>query len=233
MLWLLLYLLPLNRIKSFTRQCIKLVTDSHYSQVTANPDTLQNLYGTPRNGHHGHHHNDHGTDGSSNVGVGSGNAASGNGLTGVSGQFAGGSGFQARSGVAGSSGADSSNSQSDQSLFGSSTSQQGNQAFVDQSGRIGSSSSGVSNFGFAGQPQFANAASSRQSGGSGPVLFGSVSGDGGAAFAGGFADGDITITRENTIDFFETITNVVYNSIPVTLTEFIKTTLTRPTVQVR
>ena len=42
----------------------------------------------------------------------------------------------------------------------------------------------------------------------------------------------ITITEVVTKDFFETVTNVIYNSIPVTLTDFVKTTLTSPVTSV-
>ena len=44
--------------------------------------------------------------------------------------------------------------------------------------------------------------------------------------------GEITITREATIDVFTTVTNIFYNSVPVTLSEFIKTTVTQPTLLV-
>jgi len=43
---------------------------------------------------------------------------------------------------------------------------------------------------------------------------------------------DVTLTEIVTRDLFETITNVYYNSVPVTLTEFIKTTIVKPTLLV-
>ena len=39
----------------------------------------------------------------------------------------------------------------------------------------------------------------------------------------------VTLTEESTIDFFTTLVNVFYNTVPVTLTEFVKTTVTAPT----
>ena len=42
----------------------------------------------------------------------------------------------------------------------------------------------------------------------------------------------VTITRETTIDTFTTITNLFYNSVPVTITEFIKVTVSSPTQEV-
>ena len=43
---------------------------------------------------------------------------------------------------------------------------------------------------------------------------------------------DSTLTLTLTKDIFETITNVMYNSIPVTLTNMVKTTLIRPVSEV-
>ena len=43
---------------------------------------------------------------------------------------------------------------------------------------------------------------------------------------------DVTITVETTVDEFTTLTGTYYNSVPVTLTQFIKTTVVRPTVEV-
>lgn len=57
----------------------------------------------------------------------------------------------------------------------------------------------------------------------------------GANFNGGFGSDrqkGITITRFETEDVFTTVTNVIYNSIPVTLTQFIKTTAVSPTLLV-
>ena len=42
----------------------------------------------------------------------------------------------------------------------------------------------------------------------------------------------VTLTEESTVDVFTTLVNVFYNTVPVTLTEFVKTTYTSPTVQV-
>ena len=39
----------------------------------------------------------------------------------------------------------------------------------------------------------------------------------------------VTLTEESTIDFFTTLVNVFYNTVPVTLTEFVKSTATVPT----
>ena len=39
----------------------------------------------------------------------------------------------------------------------------------------------------------------------------------------------VTLTEESTIDFFTTLINVFYNTVPVTLTEFVKTTAVVPT----
>ena len=59
-------------------------------------------------------------------------------------------------------------------------------------------------------------------------------GEGVSLVVGDFGHGifPITITKVVTKDFFETVTNVIYNSIPVTLTDFVKTTLTSPVTSV-
>ena len=45
-------------------------------------------------------------------------------------------------------------------------------------------------------------------------------------------DSGITITEVVTKDFFSTVTNVIYNSIPVTLTDFVKSTVSAPVTTV-
>ncbi|KAF2358012.1 hypothetical protein FHG87_011233 [Trinorchestia longiramus] len=76
--------------------------------------------------------------------------------------------------------------------------------------------------------------SGRQTGITGSQLSGSAAQQLGDQFAeaASFNREDVTITIENTVDVFETLTNLVYNSVPVTLTEFVKTTLIRPTLQI-
>ena len=72
---------------------------------------------------------------------------------------------------------------------------------------------------------------------SSPSLFGSSNSDGLVVPEDGsddmyVVDIDLTVTEVITRDVFTTLTNVFYNTIPVTLTEFLKTTRVSQTLQV-